>query len=71
MFSPVIKLTMIRIVCTIAISKGWETRQLDINNTFLNGFLAEDVCMMQHEGFIDLERPDLVCKLDKAIYGLK
>ena len=33
-FNPVIKPTSIRTVCSLAISKGWILRQLDVNNAF-------------------------------------
>uniref|UniRef100_A0A803Q711 Polyprotein n=1 Tax=Cannabis sativa TaxID=3483 RepID=A0A803Q711_CANSA len=68
---PVIKPTTIRVILTIALSKGWPLKQLDINNAFLNGEFAEEVYMSQPPGFIDKESPELVCKLNKAIYGLK
>lgn len=42
-FSPDIKPTKIRLVMSLAISKGWCIRQLDINNAFLNGDLLEAV----------------------------
>ena len=44
-FSPVIKLTTVRAVCGLAISRGWSIRHLGVNNTFLPGFLTETVYM--------------------------
>ena len=70
-FSPVVKAPTVRIVFTLAVSKGWDIQQIDINNSFLNGELQEDVYMSQLEGFVDPTRPSYVCKLWKALYGLK
>jgi hypothetical protein len=49
----------------------WATRQLDVSNAFLHGFLAEEVFMEQPLGFVDATHPSFVCKLHKAIYDLK
>ena len=70
-FSPVVKASTVRIVLTLAVAKNWPIRQLDINNAFLNGQLEDDVFMVQPEGFIDQEKPDYVCKLNRSLYGLK
>ena len=42
-----------------------------INKTaFLNGFIKEELYMMQPEGFVDLKGANKVCKLQRSIYGL-
>lgn len=60
-----------RVLLNIAITKGWSIRHLDINNAFLQGTLYEDVYMSQPPGFVDKDFPTYVCKLKKAIYGLR
>jgi len=58
-------------VLTLAASRGWPTRQLDVSNAFLHGHLQEHVYSQQPVGFVDPEQPDAVCLLDRSLYGLK
>ncbi|GJV74208.1 retrotransposon protein, putative, ty1-copia subclass [Tanacetum coccineum] len=46
----------------------WQT---DVKTAFLNGYLDEDIYMMQPEGFVDLNHPRKVYKLQRSIYALK
>ena len=70
-FSPVVKPATVRLVLSLAVSRGWTLRQVDVSNAFLHGFMSEDVYMQQPSGFEDARYPTHVCKLQRALYGLK
>ena len=53
---------------TIAIF--YEIWQMDVQTTFLNGFIKEELYMMQPEGFVDPKGANKVSKLHWCIYGL-
>jgi len=70
-YSPVVKPITIRTVLSIAVSAGWDIRQVDVSNAFLHGHLQETVYMAQPPRFQHPQYPAAVCKLRKALYGLK
>ncbi|GJW08805.1 retrotransposon protein, putative, ty1-copia subclass [Tanacetum coccineum] len=49
----------------------YKARLMYVKTDFLNEKLTEDVFMAQPEGFENAKYPKRVCKLQKAIYGLK
>ena len=70
-FSPVVKLSSIRIILGLATNQDLEIEQLDVKTAFLHGDLEEEIYMQQPEGFEEKRKEDLVCKLKKSLYGLK
>ena len=48
-----------------------ELHHRDVWTTFLNRYLVEDVYMSQPIGFEEIGKENMVCKLQKSIYGLK
>ena len=69
-FSPVPKLTTVRLFIALATAKDWPLYQLDINNAFLHGFIDEEVYMLPSQGYTKA-KPGQVCKLIRSLYGLK
>ena len=54
----------------IAAFYDYEIWQMDVKIAFLNGFLEEELYMMQLEGFLNPKSANKVCKLQRSIYGL-
>lgn len=70
-FSPVSRLSSIRIIVALSSEYGLTLYQLDVVMAYINGHLEEEIFMEQPEEFVQPGGENLVCSLKRAIYGLK
>jgi hypothetical protein len=70
-YSPVARLTTIKVLLSLESSHGLLVHQMDVNTTFLNEELEEEIYMDQPYGFIAKGQEGMVCKLLKSLHGLK
>lgn len=69
-FSPVARLSSVRILLAFAAHHGLQVDHLDVETAFLNGDLEEEIYMEQPDGFSN-DPKTKVYLLKKALYGLK
>nr|GEX22288.1 hypothetical protein [Tanacetum cinerariifolium] len=69
-FAPVARLEAVRIFLAFAAHMNMIVYQMDINTTYLNGILREEVYANQPDEFVDLDNPNHVYRLKKALYRL-
>nr|GEW82718.1 putative ribonuclease H-like domain-containing protein [Tanacetum cinerariifolium] len=69
-FAPVARIEAIRLFLAYASFMGFLVYQIDVKSAFLYGTIKEEVYICQPPGFEDLENPDKVYKVVKALYGL-
>ena len=85
-FAPVVKYSSVRALCAMVAEKDLELEQMDAKTAFLNGEIDEDIFIEIPEGveityedllhldidnIDDISKIDLVCKLEKSMYGTK
>ena len=70
-YALVTRLEAIRILLTFTVSQSIKLFQMDVNSTFLNGYIKEEVYVEQPPSFEDHKYPDYVFKLSKTLYRLK
>nr|GEW15263.1 retrovirus-related Pol polyprotein from transposon TNT 1-94 [Tanacetum cinerariifolium] len=70
-FAPVARLEAVWLFVAYAAHKLFLVYQMDVETTFLNGPLKEEVYVNQLDGFVDPHHPKKVYRLKKALYGLK
>nr|GEV92374.1 retrovirus-related Pol polyprotein from transposon TNT 1-94 [Tanacetum cinerariifolium] len=61
----------IRIFIAFAAHMNMVVYQIDVKIAFFNGILREEVYVSHPDGFVDLENPNHVYKIKKALYGIK
>lgn len=69
-YAPTVMASTVRTVLALVATEDLEFDIVDITAAYLNGDLDEDVYMVQPTGFTSNDASG-VCKLKKAIYGLK
>jgi transposase InsO family protein len=70
-FAPVARMSSLRTLLAVVAAEDLELHQMDVKTAFLNGDLTEDIYMQQPPGFAAAGQEDLVCKLNRSLYGLK
>ncbi len=69
-FAPVVRYKSLKIILVLANEWNYEIKQLDVVSAFLHADIKETVYMKQPEGFHQ-GGPNMVCKLNKTLYGTK
>nr|GEY86508.1 Gag-Pol polyprotein [Tanacetum cinerariifolium] len=69
-FTLVARIEAIRLFLEYASFKDFIVYQMDMKSAFLYGKIEEEVYVCQPPGFKDLDFPDKVYKVKKALYGL-
>nr|GEW72908.1 hypothetical protein [Tanacetum cinerariifolium] len=69
-FAPVARIEAVRLFLAYASFKDFMVYQMDVKSAFLYGKIEEEVYVCQPPGFEDLDFPDRVYKVEKALYGL-
>lgn len=67
-YSPVVRYTSLRYLMSLAVQYDLDIEHLDFVTAFLQGELDEEIYMVQPKEFAQNSK---VCRLKKAIYGLK
>lgn len=67
-YAPTVMTNTVRTILALVAHEDLEFDVVDVTAAYLNGELEEEVYMIQPTGF---ESTDKVCRLKKAIYGLK
>ncbi len=72
-FAPTLRYTSLRVILALAAYHDYEIEQMDVVIAFLDADVVSNIYMDQTHGFKKTCRTggELVCKLKKALYGIR
>jgi hypothetical protein len=62
-------MNVVQLILSLATHFGWQIHQMDVKSAFLHNDLSEEIYMEQPLVFV--MDSNLVCQLNKSLYGLK
>ena len=71
MFAHVARMDIVRTILAIVAQNKWHVYQMDVNSSFLNGYLEDEVYVEKPQGYEVPGQEHKVYRLKKALYDLK
>ena len=70
-YAPVFQWSTVRLVLTMILSHGWQTKQVDYTNAFYRAESKKETYIESPKGFGRADKIPKVLRLIKSLYGLK
>ena len=70
-FSLVGRYPSMRTILALAAQLGWRIHQMDLKISFLNGLVEEEIYIERTKGFKAFSKETHLCRLKRALYGIK
>ena len=70
-FSPIVRFSSIRLLLEFAVQVDFLINQMDVETSFLNGKLDEEIYMQQPEGYVKIRRRASSMQAGEVAYRLK
>jgi histone deacetylase 1/2 len=72
-FAPTLRYISLRVILALAAHHDYEIKKMNVVTAFLNANVVSEIYMDQTQGFrkTTKDREKLVCKLKKALYGIR
>jgi hypothetical protein len=70
-YSAVLVQASLRLLICIAVNKDWKFYKRDFKTAYLNAPLLTPIYVQQPDNFVEHGKENMVCPLNKPLYGLK